>query len=182
MTIGSLGPLDRSRWTWAFTDPHPQRRPAVPAEGAPTEVEAAQPARPERAGAPASPLYQAMPDALAFWMRERGGPARPPVVARTATAQRLREGGQPGEVIDLAAATLGLRPTATQAEIDARFRAIVKAQRPDLGLMDATELERVSHARHILSARVRAAASAARAARWERSATEHAGPALDLNL
>jgi hypothetical protein len=50
-----------------------------------------------------------------------------------------------------AAKSLGVDPLASQAEIDARFREIVKAERPDLGRMDADQFGELLSARRVLT-------------------------------
>ena len=54
-----------------------------------------------------------------------------------------------------AARALGVSTDATQADIDARFRQIVRAQRPDLGQMSAEALSQLLAARRVLSDRSR---------------------------
>ncbi|MGD9794150.1 MAG: hypothetical protein AB7V43_11765 [Acidimicrobiia bacterium] len=56
-----------------------------------------------------------------------------------------------------AARTLGVSTEASQAEIDARFRQIVRSQRPDLGEMSPEALATVLSARRLLSQRSRQA-------------------------
>lgn len=79
-----------------------------------------------------------------------------------------------------AAERLGVGPRASQAEIDMRFREIVKAERPDLGLMDADDLSALTEARRTLSAEARHARSVATQARWSSGGDTGTGTVIDL--
>ncbi|MGE0880052.1 MAG: hypothetical protein AB7L13_21515 [Acidimicrobiia bacterium] len=134
-------------------------------------------------------LYESYGEAAPFWFADAAA-GRLDSVGDALAQDRKRsrdhdtngDGAGTGTVIDLAAAALGVRRDATQAEIDARFRAIVKAERPDLGFMDPSDLERITNARRVLSDQARTVRRPIDTGRWERLGDGSAsGILLDLS-
>jgi hypothetical protein len=79
-----------------------------------------------------------------------------------------------------AARTLGVSTEASQAEIDARFRQIVRSQRPDLGEMSPEALATVLSARRLLSQRSRHASTSRQPTLYGKGA-QRAGRFIDLD-
>jgi len=78
---------------------------------------------------------------------------------------------------------LGLGPAATQADIDARYREIVKHERPDLGNMPVSDFIDLREARETLSAHARTRAHASAGRRWDRTIDLRDGSSsVDLRL
>lgn len=131
-------------------------------------------------------LGQAVTDAARFWFFGGRVPQRDRVPVLLTAGDRPHPGrggidaepaGQPART---AARSLGLGPFASQADIDRRFREIVKAERPDLGAMRPEVLHRLAEQRDLLRAAAGRAALVSVAHRYGVADRPERGTHLDV--